>query len=196
MNIKNVRIYGLEESMVASSYPMRDKDVTEEEFKKLVLSTESDGRFEKAKKLAQTEIGTGHSNWLKGVIVQFDLTFSQKAWPELQRYNFVDFISSCSTLHKIKSMNIQDCCNEYVDPIIIDCLEYYQKTYNEDPTEENFFRLIYNIPSGFQLTARMTTNYLQLKTMYKQRRNHRLKPDWGKFCDWIESLPHSELITQ
>lgn len=196
MNIKNVRVYGLKESMVASSYPMRDKDVTEDEFENLVSLVYSDGRYEKGKKLAQTEIGSGHSNWLKGVIVQFDLTFSQKAWPELQRYNFIDFISSGSTMHRIKSMNIQDCCNEYVDPIIIDCLEYYQKTYNEDPTEENFFRLIYNIPSGFQLTARMTTNYLQLKTMYKQRRNHRLKPDWGGFCDWVESLPCSELITK
>ncbi len=182
--------------MVASSYPMRDKDVTENEFENLVSSVYSDGRYEKSEKLAQTDIGSGHSNWLKGVIVQFDLTFSQKAWPELQRYNFIDFISSCSTMHRLKSMDITECCNKYVDSVIMDRLRWYQVAYNENPTEENFYRMIYNIPSGFQLTARMTTNYLQLKTIYKQRRTHRLKPDWGEFCDWIETLPHSELITK
>jgi len=45
-----------------------------------------------------------------------------------------------------------------------------------------------------ELTARMTTNYRQLKTIYAQRRNH-LLPDWQMFCDWIETLPYSELIT-
>ena len=48
--------------------------------------------------------------------------------------------------------------------------------------------------SGFELAARMTTNYLELKTIYRQRRNHRL-PDWHMFCDWVESLPDSHLIT-
>ena len=56
------------------------------------------------------------------------------------------------------------------------------------------YKVIYNIPSGFEYTARLTTNYRQLKTIYSQRKNHRL-PDWRIFCDWIEELPHSEWIT-
>lgn len=195
--ITNVRVYGLEESMVASSYPMKDE--IDGDFDNLVNSvyepSEKGSRYDRAKKLAQTPIGSGHGQWLAGIVVQFDLTFSLKAWPEFQRYHFADFVSSCSTMHKIKSMDIKNCCNKYVDKIIMQQLAWYQFVYNENPTEENFYRLIYNIPSGFELTARITTNYLQLKTMYKQRRNHKLKPDWGVFCDWIESLPHSELIT-
>ena len=66
--------------------------------------------------------------------------------------------------------------------------------YNRTKSDEDFLRMIYNVPSGFELTARMVTNYQQLKTIYRQRRTHRL-PDWQMFCDWIESLPHSELIT-
>ena len=55
--------------------------------------------------------------------------------------------------------------------------------------------MLYNIPSGFELTAAMTTNYRQLKTIYQQRRNHAL-PDWQMFCDWIETLPHFLELTQ
>ena len=195
--ITNVRVYGLEESVVASSYPMKEE--LDGDFDNLVNSvyepSEKGSRYDKAKKLAQTPIGSGHGQWLAGVVVQFDLKFSLKAWPEIQRYNFLSFVSSQSTQHRIKVMNISSCCNKYVDEEIKRKLKVIQKEYNFDPTEENFYRLIYNIPTGFELTARITTNYLQLKTIYKQRRNHKLKPDWGVFCDWIESLPHSELIT-
>ena len=202
MEVKNVRVYGLEESMVASSYPMKPK--MEDNFESLVngvydfeyvFNLGQGSRSDKATKLAQTKIGSGHSQWLCGVIVQFDLTLSLKAWPELQRYHFIDFVSSQSTMHKLKNMNIHANCNEFVDSGIIKILECYQEAYKQAPTEENFFKLIYNVPSGFQLTARMTTNYQQLKTIYTQRKNHRLKPDWGKFCEWIETLPNSELIT-
>ena len=66
--------------------------------------------------------------------------------------------------------------------------------YNSDPTAENYLRVLYNIPVGFRLTARMTTNYRQLKTIYQQRRTHRL-PEWRTFCEWIELLPYAkELI--
>jgi hypothetical protein len=49
-------------------------------------------------------------------------------------------------------------------------------------------------PCGFKLTAGMTTNYRQLKTIYNQRKNHRL-PEWRDFCTWITLLPFAELIT-
>lgn len=57
-----------------------------------------------------------------------------------------------------------------------------------------YLRVLYSVPSGLRLTAGMTTNYLQLKTIYNQRKDHRL-PEWREFCYWIESLPLSELIT-
>ena len=57
----------------------------------------------------------------------------------------------------------------------------------------NYLKVLYNIPTGFKLTAAMTTNYRQLKTIYAQRRTHRL-PEWREFCKWIETLPHAEFI--
>ena len=85
-------------------------------------------------------------------------------------------------------------CNEYVDVGAITVLQRLLDAYKADPTDENRLRLLYNIPTGFRLTARMTTNYRQLKTIYSQRRTHRL-PEWREFCKWVEGLPHSYFIT-
>src|SRR5699024_9395007 len=140
---------------------------------------------------------------LKGIIVQFDLTFSNKAWVELQRYHFIDFVSSQSTMHKITKFDIKQQCNRYVDPRIIDIVQDKINEYNrlnelnetnafskerQDIMNELYLEILYNVPSGFQITAGMTTNYQQLKTIYQQRRHH-LLPDWKIFCDWCETLP-------
>jgi hypothetical protein len=149
---------------------------------------------ETVRKLATAEKGSGHDNFLNGIIVQFDLTFSLKAWVEAQRYHFLDFVSSQSTMHRIARMDIEKQCNEYVHPATLLTMESLLTVYKENPTEENYLALLYNIPAGLRYTARMTTNYRQLKTIYAQRKNHRL-PDWKRFCEWIETLPHSEFIT-
>jgi hypothetical protein len=128
-----------------------------------------------------------------GIIVQFDLTFTLKAWPEAQRYHFLEFVSSQSTMHRITHFDPEEQCNEYVHFGVISILKGLIDCYNADPTPENYLRVLYNIPTGFRLTARMSTNYRQLKTIYQQRKNHRL-PEWRTFCEWIEELPHSYLI--
>ena len=188
-SINNVNIYGLEESIAASGYPMSTEIMNLVDLKK---ASEKD--YQRANKLGSTPIGSGHDQFLTSIIVQFDLTFPLKAWVELQRYHFIDFCSSMSTMHRISKMDLNKSCNQYVDKKILDLLQELIYNYNENPTNENFYKLIYNIPSGFEYTARLTTNYRQLKTIYSQRKNHRL-PDWRIFCDWIEELPHSEWIT-
>ena len=197
-NVSNVRVYGLDEAIRAAKYPK---------------AVELDGltaELTKGIKACSTcPTGTGHDNFLKGIIVQFDLTLSEKAWPEAQRYHWLDFVSSCSTMHKLQAMKPKDCCNRYVDPRVIDVLQEKIDRYNwlvatnkkpeyninPDEIKEARLEMLYNIPSGFELTAAMTTNYLQLKTILQQRRNH-LLPDWQMFCDWIETLPRFLELTQ
>ena len=183
--IKNVEVYGLEKSIKASKYPMAtdiDKCTSE------ITTT--------TKKLASCHTGEGHDNFLKGIIVQFDLTFTIKAWVEAERYHWLDFVSSQSTMHRIAKFDISKQCIEYVSPAIIEDVQTLASIYNADPTPENYLRLLYNVPVGFRLTAGMTTNYQQLKTIYHQRRNHRL-PEWVSFTKWIETLPHfKELILE
>lgn len=181
--INNCKVYGLNESVKASKYPMAvdTRKCTSEV-------------TERTKKLANCVTGTGHDQFLTGIIVQFDLTFSIKAWTEAERYHFFDFVSSQSTMHRVAKFDIDKQCNEYVHCGTISIVKGLLDCYNTYPTPENYLKLLYNIPVGFCLTARMTTNYRQLKTIYQQRKNHRL-PEWVSFCEWIETLPHSYLIT-
>ena len=142
-------------------------------------------------KLASCDTGTGHDNFLNGIIVQFELTFSIKAWTEAQRYHFLDFISSQSTMHRISQFDIRTQCNEYVDEAIIKRVEELKEIYLQTKSSEDYLKLLYNVPTGFQLAAGMTTNYRQLKTILQQRETHRL-PEWREFCKWIRTLPHFE----
>lgn len=175
--IDNVKVYGLSESVQASKYPM-SIDVAE-------CTNEITPR---TRKLGSCNMGTGHDQFLTGITVQFDLTFSIKAWTEMQRYHFIEFVSSQSTMHRIARLDPREQCNEFVDEDAIKLLERKIDAYNANPTPENYLRVLYNVPVGFKLTARMTTNFRQLKTIYYQRRNHRL-PEWRMLCKWIETLP-------
>ncbi|QDY27142.1 hypothetical protein [Clostridium botulinum] len=184
MKIKNVKIYDLEESIAASKYPMSiDTNNCSSEITNTVV------------KLANCEKGTGHDQFMTGIRVAFDLTFSNKAWVELERYRFVEFVSSQSTMHRIAKFDLKTQYNKYVDKRMIDIMQELKDTYNKTQDKEDYLKLLYSNPSGFELTARLTTNYRALKTVYSQRKNHRL-PEWREFCKWIETLPYSYLICE
>ena len=186
MEITNTEVYGLKKSVIASGYPMSTG------IDKCYIST---GDMDRADKLSHNEPGTGHNCFLKGITVQADITAPQYWWLQFGRYHFADIVSSQSKMHKILDMEIDGQCNKYVWGSIISEFEKIIDYYNSgnDP-QMTFDEVIANCPMGLQLTARITTNYLQLKTMHKQRRNHRLQ-EWQEFCDWIESLEQSEWIT-
>lgn len=183
MIINNVEVYGLENSIKASKYPMS-----------VDINACSDECTPTTIKLATCKPGTGHDQFLTGIIVQFDLTFTVKAWTEAERYHFFDFVSSQSTMHRITKFDLDDAYIEYVDPRMIDIMKELVDNYNAEQSAENYLRVLYSNPVGFRLTARMTTNYRELKTMYNQRKTHRL-PEWRWFCEWVETLPNSEFIT-
>lgn len=191
MEITNVEIYGLQESVGASAYPMLKERPSELKFCELKSDLK---RLAKAKQLGSTPKAEGHDQYLTGVVVQFDVDFTIKAWTEAQRYHFLDFVSSMSTMHKLTQFKLDDAYVEYVDPRMIDIVKELQSDYNENPTKENKLKLLYSNPVGMKLTARMTTNYRQLKTIYSQRKGHQL-PEWREFCDWIENLPYFKDLT-
>lgn len=142
----------------------------------------------------QAEIDRLHKENFWGVVVQFDLTYTVKAWTEAERYHFLDFVSSQSTMHRIAQFDLDKQYDEHTDPRIIEIVKELRDRYNETKAPEDYLRLLMSNPCGFKLTAGMTTNYRQLKTIYAQRRNHRL-PEWREFCRWIETLPMAALIT-
>jgi len=183
MVVSNVKVYGMESAVRGSKFPM----ATEVE----KLSGEV---MPRTYQLAACERGSGHDQFMTGIIVQFDLTFTVKAWTEAERYHFLDFISSQSTMHRIAKFDLDHQYSEYTDKRMIAIMNELKDRYNETQDPEDYLRLLYSNPCGFKLTAAMTTNYRQLKTIYAQRKNHRL-PEWREFCAWIETLPYAEFIT-
>ena len=200
--VSNVNVYGFEEAVKGAkySYAIDTKAVTSE-VTKTTLS------------LANSKAGSGHDQFMTGIIVQFDLTFSNKAWVEAERYKFLNFISSQSTMHRITKFDLDQAYLPYVDNRIVEIMKEKVKAYNElqaqmtsfknegkDVSEmtntlnEMYLEILYSNPAGFRLTAKMTTNYRALKTIYNQRKDHRL-PEWRAFCEWVKTLPHSEFIT-
>lgn len=201
--VNNVKIYDLDECLVAAGYPMRtvaeQHPVTEQDKNRglnLVKATK-DGN-------------TAHSQFLTGIRVNFDLTCSNKMWVEAERYRFLEFVSSQSTMHRITKFDLNQAYNGYVDKRIIEIMKEKVKEYNafievreaakghpeivaelNRILKEMYLEILYSNPAGFTLTARMTTNYRCLRNIYKQRKDHRL-PEWREFCKWIETLPYAE----
>lgn len=94
----------------------------------------------------------------------------------------------------------------------VDILNYYRKKYNTASEKLNrditdaerkhvlsqqklfWWQMIQLLPSSYNQKRTAMLNYEVLANMYKSRRNHKLD-EWHTFCDWIENLPYSELIT-
>ena len=183
MEITNYNVYNLENAIKASKYPM-SADV--DKLNSDVTDT--------VKKLGSQPRGSAHDNLLHGILVSFDLTCSNKMWVEFERYHFADIVSSQSTMHKITNLLKEDAFNEYVTDVSKNAVYMCLRDYIENPTKDNYLRLLYNVPSGIELTAHIVTNYGQLKTMWYQRHDHRL-PEWRKFCDWMLTLPKFSELT-
>ena len=221
MKFKNVKVYGLYESMIRSGYPMQVGEPMELKYEYPFQFVPDERDVGRALKLSNTPNGSGHNNFLKGIIVQFDLQYPEYFSPQLQRYHWIDIVSSQSKMHSLtKIKDIKDNCNKYVLSTSIYLVNKMISFYNEESiypiklgipsifnfdeieyefieiqTKQELFQyIISNLPMGFELWMGMSTNYLQLKTIYNQRKHHKLS-EWKEFCDWIKTLPMSELIT-
>lgn len=179
MKITNLQVYDMHNAIRASGYPMKERLDFDSQHRYI-----DDLDWKRATSLASRESSEGHDNFLSGIIVSFDLTCTIKMWTEFERYHFAQIVSSQSTMHRLSKMQLDIACTPYTEPKIIERLQVLQKRYNEEPNEANLLTLLYSCPVGLELTARVTTNYRQLKTMLKQRHNHKL-PEWRNFCKEI-----------
>lgn len=214
LEVSNVKVYDLEECIVASGYAMRTKpyDYLEES-----VDGHLDHHIERCKKLVRASKNSDvhcHDNFLTGIRVSFDIKYPQYWSPEAQRYHFFDIVTSQSKMHRLIRMDLDKACNKYVTKETKANLEKYIFEYNtvanitdsedlvvqlnlENERYIRWMKVISNCPMGLELTMRVSTNYKQLQTMYYQRRHHKLKEDWQEgFCrNFIEKLPYfKELI--
>lgn len=219
LEISHVNVYDLCESVIACRNAMRltPPEYTDEEFeksleraKKLVFASKNDANIK------------CHDNFLTGIRVSFDLKYSQYITKQFQRYHWFDYVSSSSLMHRLTRMSIDESCNKYVSKVCVEQLDKDINEYNKIaatdsyPGEGNpivfelrdgttlvantkaealyyaYMRCISDCPMGIELFVRVSTNYKQLQTMYYQRRNHKLKEDWGEFCKFVENLPYAK----
>ena len=209
MIVNNTKVYDLAESIVASGYPM----VAHYEPNHIAgvvacvksyleaAATTAGNEFEetakphieRAIKLANAKDGSGHKTFMSGILVSMDVTASNVWWLQFGRYHFAQIVSSQSKMHRLKELADDNVATELLSYSDGDRLQDRLQRFKDGDIDET--TLIYACPMGLQLTARVTTNYLQLRTIYNQRKHHKL-PEWRRFCGWIETLPLAEqLIT-
>jgi len=186
--------------------------------------SEGDNFGESDKKLAKTlssaKAGSGHDCFLKGIIVHVEIEATHDSILQWYRYHFRDTVSSTSKMYTLLKQDVKSKCSPYVYQgtidLINDLISLYDKCetdeevrarfnsskflydwINKTPTnkKELFECIVHNVPLGYKLKMGEVTNYLQLKTMYNQRKNHKMSFWNTEFVNWIKSLPHSWLIT-
>lgn len=160
------------------------------------------------KKLAKA--GTDHRKFMRMIVVYADITAPMYWWAEYDTYKVGTVRNSCSKMHKIhsKELTLGDfsmddfyyeddeigmCLSDMFKNVVTDC-EFLRKRYVETGDKKYWRGLIQLLPESYNQRATVMLNYEVLANMYHSRKNHKLN-EWHTFCDWIETLPHSELIT-
>ena len=140
-----------------------------------------------------------------------DITAPLYWWKEFDTYKVGTVANSCSTMHKIaaKEFTLEDFSHEhllknavtyngYVSTAVLECvigaLNEFRNLYIETKNTKYWWQMIQLLPSSYNQKRTVMLNYEVLANMYHSRKNHKLD-EWREFCDWIESLPYSELIT-
>lgn len=210
LQIDNWKVYDLKESVIACRNAMRitPAQITDEEF---------NASMPRAIMLANSPSGSGHQTFLSGIRVSFDIKYPNYISPELQRYHWIDIVSSSSKMHRLMEMDLDFACNKYVPQVFIDemsklvyrykCLkdspEYLRAKFTlrdgteivaknkQDALYYAFMQCISACPQGIELFMRVSTSYLQIRTIVHQRYNHKLREDWGAFIDFARDLPYA-----
>ena len=160
--------------------------------------------------------GTDHRKFMRMITVYVDITAPLYWWKEFDTYKVGTVANSCSTMHKISDKEftfddfsheklINSACMEIreqhirISPIqalatTIECLNSYRDLYLQTKDKKYWWQMIQLLPSSYNQKRTVMLTYEVLANMYKSRCNHKLD-EWHTFCDWIERLPYSELIT-
>ena len=154
--------------------------------------------------------GTDHRKFMRMLVVYVDLIGPLYWWKEFDTYKVGTVANSCSTMHKIaeKEFTLEDFSHEHLIVASLNSLKrtiedlnscregYFDERIKRYPEwrKEVWWQMIQLLPTSYNQRRTVMLNYEVLANIYKSRRNHKLD-EWHTFCDWIEGLPYSELIT-
>lgn len=151
--------------------------------------------------------GSTHAKYRRMIPVFVTINAPLYWFKEFDTYKVGTVCNSCSTMHKIhaKEFELDDFSCEKLQiqsvgslAYIMDVINYWRNEFNNatDPKYKKscFEQMIQLLPSSYNQKRTIFLNYEVLVGMYRDRRNHKLE-EWHTFCDWIKTLPYSEIIT-
>ena len=147
--------------------------------------------------------GSTHAKYRRMIMVSLDVTAPLYWWKEMDTYKVGTVCDSCSTMHKIqaKEFSLEDFSHEHLTEdsrkvldTVVEWLNHEREEFREWNDKEDWWQMIQLLPSSYNQRRTLLLNYEVLSRMYHDRREHKLD-EWRLFCQWIEHLPHSELIT-
>lgn len=150
------------------------------------------------------EAGTDHRKFMRMIVVYADITAPLYWWKEYDTYKVGTVTNSCSTMHKIHSKEfvLDDFSVEHLtegnrqgfEQCVLSALNTARENFIETKDKLWWWQMIQLLPSSYNQKRTVMMNYEVLANIYKSRKNHKLD-EWVGFCKWIETLPHSEIIT-
>ena len=212
LEFNNVNVFNIESSILSAKFStakqynqeeydydygclnqyLGNKNCTAEEFNR------GEYLFNLASKLGSSSGGSGHDCFLKGITVNFTVLYPQHWTRQFQRYHFADIPSSSSLMKQIVNIGVDNKYVRYIDKRIIDILKEKISLYVDEQDriikKELFNDLMDNCPMGIILWMEVATNYLQLKSIFRQRKNHQLYA-WNDFEKFISELPNFLRLT-
>lgn len=147
--------------------------------------------------------GRDHAKYRRMIVAYLDITAPLYWWKEFDTYKVGTVSNSCSTMHKIhdKELTLEDFSHEHLNPqslavlyLIIERLNVCRVIYLADNIKEDWWQMIQLLPSSYNQKRTIMLNYEVLANIYNGRRNHKLD-EWREFCEWVETLPSSHIIT-
>ena len=211
IKIENVGVYGFEAAIRGMRNPMNSWDRSDSDCKTIIRDNGKyvedfigNNDLKLMKQLAKA--GSVHAKYRRMITVTCDITAPMFWWAEYDTYKVGTVRNSCSKMHKIHSSelynidfsvegcredgtwatlcfaNVQNTCNKLI------------KKYNETKEKKYWRALIELLPESYNQRATVQLNYEVLTGIYRWRKDHKLD-EWHTFCEWIESLPYSEIIT-
>ena len=211
LKITNTEVLGIDHAIRGMRNPMNSHDKSDSYWTHIenpeTLNTADfeffvgDADKELMRKLAAA--GSDHAKYLRMITVYADITAPMYWFKEYDTYKVGTVANSTSTMHKIhaKEFVLEDFSWEHLYPktravlmAIINELNWHRDQYLHTKSKEDWWQMIQLLPSSYNQTRTVMLNYEVLRRIYHSRRNHKLD-EWHTFCEWIESLPHSDLIT-
>lgn len=210
IKIENVDTYGWEAAIRGMRNPLNSWDKSDTVF--ALHGNHEKECFEISAEIGPNDLklmktlanaGNDHGKFLRMITVTADITAPFYWYKEFDTYKVGTVANSCSTMHKIqaKEFTMNDFSHEHLDDSakcmlrgVVGMLEANRREFLETKDKQLWWNMIQLLPSSYNQKRTVQLNYAVLKNMYHARRFHKLD-EWRNFCEWIKTLPYSELIT-